>query len=261
MREELAMGSKPDYLKKKFRPLADKSLLSSLMAMLKTQFPRLGGDLALRLYADLILSTLAAHQRPMEHVCHGQALWLAFAIDDPPRRHKRTADSKLVPVVLDLSTPADCQARIDRVSADDRLLAKCRRLCQQAYDQGGLLSGCDLAELLTVSDSRVGHLLARYEREHDCLIPRRATVHDMGSGLTHKRLIIRKRFQEGKEPHIVAKETYHSLEAVDNYLTTFARVRSCLAEGLDVSRTAYTLGCSESLVREYLAIHHELTPS
>jgi hypothetical protein len=83
----------------------------------------------------------------------------------------------------------------------------------------------------------------------------------MGSGLTHKRLIIRKRFQEGKEPHVVAKETYHSLEAVDNYLTTFARVRACLDKGLDESETAYTLNCSQSLVREYLAIHHELTPS
>ncbi len=90
------------------------------------------------------------------------------------------------------------------------------------------------------------------------LVPRRATVHDVGSGLTHKRIICRKRYLEGKSSDEIARETYHSLEAVDRYLGTYDRVRHCHLEGLAPGAIAYTLNCSLSLVQEYLAINQEL---
>jgi hypothetical protein len=72
--------------------------------------------------------------------------------------------------------------------------------------------------------------------------------------LTHKRIICWKRYAEGKEPHVVAQETYHSLDAVDNYLGQYDRVRHCRLEGLSPDQTAHALGCSVPLVNEYLAI-------
>ena len=41
------------------------------------------------------------------------------------------------------------------VAAEELLQDKAVRLCEQAYAQGGLLSNCDLAELLATSDSRI----------------------------------------------------------------------------------------------------------
>ena len=79
-------------------------------------------------------------------------------------------------------------------------------------------------------------------------------LHDVGTGLTHKRIICWKRYAEGKEPHIVARETYHSLEAVDRYLGQYDRVRHCRLEGLTPEQTAHALACSLGLVKEYLAI-------
>ena len=165
---------------------------------------------------------------------------------------------KFVPVVLQVSNHEDVQMRLDRKTAGERLKQKAIRLCQQAYEQGGLLSNCDLAELLSTGDSHISHLLADHERVTGQLVPRRATLHDVGTGLTHKRIICRKRFAEGKEPHVVAKETYHSLEAVDRYLGQYDRVRHCRLQGMTPEETAYTLNCSLSLVREYLDIDHEL---
>ena len=150
--------------------------------------------------------------------------------------------------------PEDVQLRIDRLAVPQRLLRRAIRLCQQAYDQGGLLSNCDLAELLNTDDSRLAHVLAEHERVTGTLVPRRATVHDVGTGLTHKRIICWKRYAEGKEPHIVARETYHSLEAVDRYLGQYDRVRHCRLQGLTPEQTAHALACSLSLVQEYLAI-------
>src|SRR5262249_4388856 len=107
---------------------------------------------------------------------------------------------------------------------------------------------------LHVSDSRIATLLAAHERATEALVPRRATLHDVGSGLTHKRIICWKRYAEGKEPHVVARETYHSLEAVDRYLGQYARLRHCRLQGLTPEQTAHALGCGLPLVKQYLAI-------
>ena len=65
-------------------------------------------------------------------------------------------------------------------------------------------------------------------------------------------------YAEGKPADIVAKDTYHCLEAVDRYLGQFDRVRHCRREGMSPEKTAFTLNCSIALVNEYLAIDQEL---
>jgi hypothetical protein len=252
------MTGKTDYVKKHYKPLKDKTLRHALAHRIGTEFPRIGGPRILALCAEMVLEVFWSHVVPHEHVQHGQVRWLAYAVDDPPRRGKRTTDTRLVPVVLDLSTSEDLDARLARQAASERLCAKAVRLCEQAYAQGGLLSNCDLAELLATGDSWIAHLLASHEDETGVLVPRRATIHDMGSGLSHKRIICRKHYGEGKPAHQVARETYHSLEAVDRYLGQYDRVRHCRQEGMGTEQTAYTLGCSVRLVEQYLAIDDEL---
>ncbi len=252
------MGSRPDYVRKKFAPLKDKTLRNALAHRIHQDFPRIGGRRIRELCADMILEVVTAHLRPRENVAHGQTVWMAVHTESPPRQHQRIADAELVPVVLDVSTVEDVEARLSRMSRQQRLKQKAVRLCQQAYEQGALLSNCDLAELLNVDDSSISKVLVAHERAIQGLVPRRATLHDVGTGLTHKALICRKRFVEGKEPHLVAKETYHSLDAVDRYLGQYDRVRYCRLQGLSPAETAHTLACSVALVEEYLAIDREL---
>ena len=248
------MSSQPNFIRKKFGPLRDKNLRNAIAYQISTEFPRIGGPRICGLCADMILEVVFKHMRPRDHVKHGQVLWMAVGVDDPPRQHRRIVDTKLVPVLLDISTAEDVQRRIDRLPASQRLLQKALRLCAQAYQQGGLLSNCDLAELLHVDDGRIAVLLARHERDTQTVVPRRATLHDVGTGLTHKRIICWKRDAEGKEPHVVARETYHSLEAVDRDLGQYDRVRHCRLQGLTPEQTAHALGCGLPLVKEYLAI-------
>lgn len=247
-----------DFLNKKFSPLKEKNLQTALVHCLKTQFPKLGGPRILDLCAEMLVQVIAQHLQPRENLRHGQVLWMAIAIEDRPRRHQRIRDCKLVPVVLDLSTPEDIDLRLERQDTSKRLLVRALRLCRQAYEQGGLLSNCDLAEILNTHDSQISHVLAAHEREAQELVPRRATLHDVGTGLTHKRIICRKRYAEGKEPDQVARETYHSLEAVDRYLGHYDRVRHCRLQGLTPQQTAHALDCSLRLVHEYLDIDREL---
>ena len=255
------MARKADPIKKRFGPLQDKTLKNALSHAIGEGFPRIGGDRIRALCADIVLEVLQDHLRPRDHLSHGQVLWLGVDVDDPPARGKRLVDTHLIPLVLDLSTSDDVQARLERQPPRVRLQAKAIRLCEQAYAQGALLSNCDLAELLSTRDEYIAQELTAYEREQGKVVPRRATVHDVGSGLTHKRIIVAKRYRDGLSTEEIARQTYHSPEAVDRYLGQFDRVRHCRKQGLSIRQTAYTLNCSLRLVEEYVAIDRELEAS
>lgn len=252
------MGRNPDYVRKKYGPLRDKSLQNVLAHCIHKEFPRIGGPRIRQLCATMILEVVKTHERHRETVSHGQVLWMAVAADCPPKRHQRILDTDLVPVILDLSTPADIERRIQRKRPAERLLNKALRLCKQAYEQGGLLSNCDLAEILTTSDSRIAHLLAQHERDTGRIVPRRATLHDVGTGLTHKVVICNSRYVAGKEPSQIARDTYHTVEAVDRYLAQYDRVRFCKLQGLSSQETSRALNCTHNLVLQYLQINENL---
>lgn len=252
------MLAKTDFLRKKYAPLQERNLQQALAQLLGREFPRLGGDRILQLCAEMIRQFLDQHLRPRENVGHGQVLWLAISTDHPPAPGQRLADTHLLPVVLDLVTADDLQARLDRQAPAQRLRTRAVRLCQQAHRQGALLSNCDLATLLNTDDSQIATQLGEHERQTGSLVPWRATLHDVGTCLTHKRLICWKRYAEGKDPHLVARETYHTLEAVDRYLGQFDRVRYCARQGMSPQEIAYTLNCSQRLVEEYLEIDRAL---
>ena len=202
----------------------------------------------------MILEVVHKHMRAQDHIKHGQALWMAVSVKNPPRHKNGSPTPNWSPSCSTSPPPTTCNSGSIAVPSANGCCSRAVRLCEQAHQQGGLLSNCDLAELLNIDDSRIASVLAEHERQTDTLVPRRATLHDVGTGLTHKRIICWKRYAEGKEPHIVARETYHSLEAVDRYLGQYDRVRHCRLQGLTPEQTAHTLACSLGLVREYLAI-------
>lgn len=252
------MGRQPDYTRKRYASLQVRTLKNALAHRIAKEFPRIGGPRIRQLCAEMILEIVGDHVRPKEHVTHGQILWMAVSTDDPPSARKRIIDTDLVPVVLDLSTGSDIESRMQKIPPEKQRLTKALRLCLQAHEQGAELSNSDLAEILTTSDSRVGAMLAAYERESGKVVPRRATIHDVGTGMTHKRIICYKRYAEGKSSDQIARETYHSIEAVDRYLGQYDRVRHCKLQGMTPEETAYALDCSLSLVREYLDLDEEL---
>jgi hypothetical protein len=252
------MNNASSSLRDRFAPLQAKTIKNALAHRIRHEFPRIGGPRIGQLCAEMVLEVVQSHFRSKEHLTHGQVLWMAVAVAEPPRRHQTIAETELVPVLLDLSTSDDVQHRLDRVPAGERLLNKVLRLCRQAYEQGGLLSNCDLAELLSTRDERISQVVRNYERQHRTVVPRRATLHDVGRAMTHKRIICYKRYGQGKTSDIIARDTYHSIEAVDRYLGQYDRVRHCRCQGLSPTETAHILDCSVRLVEEYLAIDDEL---
>ncbi len=161
------MNPKPDYLRKRYGPMREKSLKNAISYRIARDFPRVGGERIRQFCAEAILEVVQQHLRPREHVRHGQVVWLAVSLNDPPGRQKRIRDTELVPVILDLSTADDIQAILDRVKPQERLRRKALRLCEQAHAQGALLSNVDLAELLNHGDAQIRYL-ADFDRVRQC---------------------------------------------------------------------------------------------
>jgi hypothetical protein len=133
------MNDQTNFLRRKFGPLKARNLKHAIAHQFTTEFPRIGGPRICSLCAEMIMGIVSKYMRSLDHITPGQVLWAAVDINDPPRRHRRAAETKLVPVLLELSTDDDVQRRIDRLSRSERLLHRARRLCQQAFEQGGLL--------------------------------------------------------------------------------------------------------------------------
>ncbi len=169
-----------------------------------------------------------------------------------------SADEPAGKPVVDCEKQSVCLT-IHRGPEDDRILqgqgvagfrqARILDFCQEALSQGALLTREDLAyRVFFVSTRTITRdlnvlreinpdvmILSKYERQNKTLIPRRGTIHDAGNSLSHKRIICHKRYVEGKSADQIARETYHSLEAVDRYLEQFDRVRHCLQQGIDTA--------------------------
>lgn len=74
------------------------------------------------------------------------------------------------------------------------------RMIREAYNQSAVLSTRDLSLLLVSDASYLSHNRIEYEEEHKTVLSHAGIIHDMGSTLTHKRMIIYKHVVEKKIP-------------------------------------------------------------
>lgn len=117
-----------------------------------------------------------------------------------------------------------------------------QRICVEAKDQGGLLTQEDLARILMCDVKTIQRDMA-WLRKEGLVVPTRGQIKDIGPGVTHRELVIRK-WLEGKEPVEVARATQHSLAAVENYLTKFKRVSYLMRKNFTPFEIALTAGIS-----------------
>ncbi len=243
-----------------FCPAAEKSFRAALRRFIREEFPRLGGERVVALFIEELLRLIDSHHLTRERVGAGQLLWYAVDALDPPFRHKRMADTRMVPVLLSLVTPEDVEER-RRGEEGPRERAKrvAARLLGEAWAQGGVLSLADLALIMRLSPGYLSDLVGEWESERREVLPRRGTVHDLGPSLTHKAAICRKAVLEGKQTPEIARETHHSPASVDRYLLDLERVAyAMLKHGMSPREICFTTQMSEGLVRQYAQLVAEL---
>jgi hypothetical protein len=249
------MKSRQSDRETQYRPQAGKTLREALRNFIRREFPRLGGPWVIEMFVDRLLQLVERYHIERDKLQPGQTLWSAIAVEEAPGYRKAIYATRQVPVVLTLVNQDDIAAMRQGLSWTEIFQSRLVRVMKEAHAQGGLLTSSDLSVLFHHSHSRVAELIRAYETQTGEVVPRRGNLHDMGRTVTHKRIICRKAFLEGKTTDVIARETDHSPEAVDHYLLDFARVYyATVLKGMSIEEATFAIQRPQSLVQEYVKL-------
>ena len=216
----------------------------------KTAFPKIFGPGFRSIIADNLIEIFQANNRDINSIKPGQVLWNAIHKDTRADSHKM----KLVPVILTLVNDEDISKLEKGLKVSEHKQNVVARLLKEAYSQGALLSMRDVSLLLGITDSYATCIRKKYEETHNVNLPHPGNLQDMGSCITHKYQIIYKCVVEKKDPVIAAKETNHSIKAVDGYLKDFNRVKTLYLDGKDENYIHLVTRLSLKLIAQYINI-------
>lgn len=242
------------YAKKHYGS-AHRHLFSAAFDRFLTEnIPLLGGPELRSLLTSKILELFDTFTVAADYIKPGQMMWVA--VDKNTR-----ADSQKVrykPVTLTMITPEEIETLVEGKATPSRLIPDATaRILKEAFAQGALLSMRDLALIFKRTPSDMSTFRAQYETNTKEILPTPATLQDMGSGITHKALILRKILVEKKDMVKVRQETSHTQQAIDRYLKSYRRVEMLLDDQKSVVYISKVTGMSPFLIMQYETIYQE----
>lgn len=192
-------------------------------------------------YADLF----AAAIQP------GQTLRSVVDMTVPPQTPLKRATQRLVLLTLD-SGPDDLRVRqAEGITGLRR--QRFRRMAEEAFQQGGLLTIEDLSQLLNCG-VRTLVLDLKALRAQNVQVPLRSSVKDMGRAVTHRVLII-SLWLSGHEYSDIVLRAHHCLDSVRNYIEKFKRCVALSLQGFDIPTIAGLARLSAALANQFLDLY------
>ena len=189
---------------------ARKDLPAVLGNFFAEQLPQMG-PVTREPFVKAVIALFDKYCPPTTRMKAGQVLWYAVDEKETAGYGKRIENCDLVPVTLDLFNHEDKERIEIGMKRRDRSVHTAARLFNQGYEQHhGVLTLQDAADIMRVSAGTMSKYVRDYEREHNEILPRRGTIHDMGPTLTHKRIICHKHIIDGKSIEQTAREAKHS---------------------------------------------------
>lgn len=186
----------------------------------------------------------------------GQIIFQVVSVDNSP--NLTLAQCKQIAVTLTLDNPAEDLTIREKKGVIDLRRHRIQRVCNEAFQQGGLLTVEDLANRLFNCGQRTICRDIHHLKKSNIILPLRSTIKDMGRSISHRSLIIR-HWLQGKEYSEIARDTFHSVYSVKNYVDKFKRVIALSKENYDVHTIAFLVKISASLVEEYFNIYNSFS--
>ena len=188
------------------------------------------------------------------HLKSGEMPFLALSVNAHLSEEVATRFRRLKPVILTVWTIEELKrCPWDEPISEEQLIERFVRVCFEAYRQGGLLSLMDLQWIFQISSGRISKLLRRAQQKHKIIVPTPGTVLDSGRTMTHKDIVI-ELYLQGYTVLEIARLTYHSPRAVDNYIGTFEAVLILDLYHVPKRLMARILRKGISLIEEYLCL-------
>jgi hypothetical protein len=232
----------------------DRYLKPTIANFLKQEFSGYFGPIVRENIADALVEIFLKNVPQIDTMQHGQLFWNALdktTRADSPKR-------KYIPVILTIVHPNDIALFEKEVPIKKIRQQVMARIINEAYQQGGILSTRDLSLIMSCNDAGLSALRSQYETENNIILPHTGVIHDMGSTITHKVMIVYKYVVEKKSSQIVAKETNHSQRAVDHYIKDFYRVKVLFDLQKDVDFIYLTTKIAKHVIVQYIKIINTL---
>jgi hypothetical protein len=190
----------------------------------------------------------------VHHLKSGEMPVLATSVNAHLCEEVATRFRRLKPVILTVWSEGELKTCSwgDPLS-DEQMAERIVRVCFEAYRQGGLLSLMDLQWIFHISVRKISELIRRAQRECTIIVPTPGTVLDAGRSITHKDIVIELHLQ-GYTVREIARMTYHSPRAVDNYIGTFESVLILDLYHIPKRLMARILKKGISLIEEHLQL-------
>jgi hypothetical protein len=235
---------------KHYRSAQERFLEKGVELFFEREFPKFFGPILRQKIASDLMALVKKSYLDVKRLQPGQILWNALdkrTRGDSPHR-------RFVPVVLSLVTPQD----IDQLALGQSAVVFAEnaiaRMIREAYAQGGVLSMRDISLLTLRTPSAVSHARKNYETRHQTVLPHTGVLHDMGSCITHKGIILKKIVLEKKDPTVAARECNHTQAAVDSYLNAYNRVKMIYESNQDPTFIHKVTGIAKHVVKQYMEI-------
>ena len=251
---------------KKFRRINDKSLRQHLIYKFLNSYGYDKGEVTAQAIVDDILKTIEHYfvvRKPLEQMAqgkpppderylrYGQLVWMAVPVDEFPERGKSIVKTRMKPVILTYLASEDIETIRGGFTSRQLRTNRMVRWCEEAYDQGALLTQLDLAVLLNVCDGVVSDYVNEFQRATGRILPTRGNIHDMSGAITHKREIITLYLQGCLTPTI-ARKTRHSKDAVDRYIKDYEAVKLVRTATNDIDKISQITHLSKRVISQYL---------
>jgi len=237
----------PDSIKR-YNAAKHRFLRPILIKFFAREFPKFFGPIMRERIVDELLDLFEKTSPDIRRIKPGQILWNALDIktrgDSPNRRY--------VPVILSVITEEDIKQLANGISMSVVANHAIARMMREAFEQGAVLSNRDMGLLTLRTPSYAARKRIEYEKQHQCLLPHTGLLHDMGSCISHKKMIIQKAIFEKKDPADVARECQHTQRAVDRYLKDFHRVKTAYKQNQSMDYIHIVTGISKHVVKQYM---------
>lgn len=251
---------KQDYIVTYYRPMLRKTFEAAVTNFVTREFPFLQGTMIVTLFVKELKKIVEAYYPPIPYLRPGQMVWVAVDKKEKLGYKKTITETKIRPVVLTILDREDILKYMNRVPLDQIQRDAWARLLLEADEQGAVLSEIDISTIFKVYPDLISKGVRAYEKEHQTILPRRGTIHDLGRSVSHKATICRKKLTENKSTSQIAQETHHTPEAVDRYLKGLSQVIFCTERGMSIKDTSFITSMSEGLVKQYTKLAKSLKP-
>jgi len=244
------------YAEKHFRSAHERLFDAVLDRFFKENIPYLGPELR-SLLGRRLIELFEQNMHTKDRVKPGQMVWIA--VDKNTRADSKKV--KYISTILTLVNKEEINELLHGSSCGhpNRLLPKTiSRLCKEAYSQGALLSMRDIALIFKRTSMDISIMRKKIEEQNGEVLPTPATLQDMGSGVTHKALILRKILIEKKDMDKVRAETYHTQHAIDRYIKEFRRVEMLLNDDKPIEYISKVTKIQPFVVKQYREIYQEV---